>query len=165
ADVAVLRVRLNLPNDLPRLLVERDDPATGRIGEDHAIADRDAAPRLHTLPRVFPFGHAGRSIDRNNGAKRRFDVDHAVDNDGRALIIAAPNGISVESAGSAFDVVEPGGAKQTDVALVDLRQRRVVLVAQVAANFREVVVAGCTARRQGGRLARLGVVIAVDGVT
>jgi hypothetical protein len=57
-------------------------------------------------------------------ASAGLEVDHAVDDDGRALV-----GAGLEAA---LDLVEPSAAELLDVDARDLAQRRVVLVAEVS---------------------------------
>ena len=129
-DVAVALVLL-FPHHLAGGLVQRDHVVAGGQRVHLAIAHGHAATRLAAAAGVVaPLDHAGLAVHRMHAALRGFDEQHAVDGHGGALRIAG--------LGAAFQAGHPGGAQLAHVGLVDLGQRRVVLVAQVAAHLRKV---------------------------
>src|SRR5690606_5080381 len=133
-DVAVA-VDLALPDDLPGLLVERDDPVAPALGEDLAATDGDTAPgQGATGLLVAPLRHAGLAVDGDDVAQCGFDEDSAIDHHGCALAVARFE--------TTLDPVVPGTAELADVSAVDAGQCGVVLVAEVSTDLGEVLVAG-----------------------
>ncbi len=133
---------LLLPDDCAGLLVQRDDPVAAAVGIDLAVSDGDTAagqgaPRLP----VHPLRHPGATVDGKHIPRGRPDVEHAGDGHGRALVRAGRE--------ATLDPVDPGTADAADVAVVDAAQRRVVLVAVVSADLREVATAGGRRERSG----------------
>ena len=106
--------------------------------------------------RVLPFGDAGLAVDGDDVAERRLDVDHAIDDDRRALVGAGGH--------AAFDAVDPHRTEPPDAVLVDLAQRRVVLVAEVAADLGEVVIARRAAIREISGVTAAMTIIAVVAI-
>jgi hypothetical protein len=131
---------LLLPQHLAGLLTQRDDPAAAAVGEDHALADRDApAGQRASGLAVDPFRGPGGAVHGEYVAHRRLDVEDTVDRHRGALVGARGE--------AALDPVDPGGAELSDVVAPDPVQPRVVLVAEVAANLGKVLATGNGAAR------------------
>ncbi len=77
---------------------------------------------------------AGLRIERDDSGKRRGQVHHAVDDDGRGLERAPRT--SVLAVRNIAGVVFPRDLEPCDIAFVDLRQRRISLAAGIAAVMR-----------------------------
>ena len=110
-----------------------------------------ATPRRACVPRspaVLPLGDAGRAVDRDDVAQRRLDVEHAVDGDracsGCCRLVMPP---------SMWLTQAPPSCLMLPV-LIGV-ERRVVLVAEVAADLRKVGVAGGAAVVERGGTALL----------
>ena len=132
--IAVLGSRLHFPNHVAGVFVERDDVASACVSEDLPLTDRHTAACLHALARILPSGLSSRAVHGDHRTERRFNVDHAVDGDRRALVVACVD--------AAFDSIDPGATERANAARVDLGERRIVLIAEVSADLGKVVVAG-----------------------
>ncbi len=125
------RRELRPPHHGARELIERDERVARGRGKDLALGDRDAPVEiraaLQPTGRIPPLERAGPRVPGPDMA--RGQVHRAVDHDGRALHPASDR---------TFGMHHPGRAETTDVGPVDLRQRRVALIEEAAADVREV---------------------------
>ncbi len=99
----------------------------------------------------LPLHRAGLAVDGDHAADGRVDVDDAVDDDRRRLLadVVRARARSGRSRGCRRDARHPHRAQLLDVRLVDLGQRRVVLVAEIAAGLRVVLVARACSTTKG----------------
>ncbi len=137
------------PYLLARGLVERDHAVAACQREDLAIAGRDATPCARQAVDVvlpLPDGITRRAVDGDHAATRRVDVDHPVDDDGGGLL---PDVIGCRR--DRRHVRTPGGCEILQVLLRDLRQPRIVLVAEVATDGGHVGAGRFEARQPDGR--------------
>ena len=144
---AVRGLRLDHPDLLAGVLVEGDDPIAISERVDLAVPDGDAAPRAvrtEVLGRPLPVGLTGLAVDGDHLTVGRVDVDDPVGHDRRRLLTDV-----VGRGLDGRDVRAPDRPEFVEVLLPDLRQRRVVLVAQVAADGRHVGSGRRAARVEG----------------
>jgi hypothetical protein len=152
---------LHHPGLQSSVLVQRDHAIAAGKRVHLAVADRDAAARAAGVERgrrPLPLGDARGAVDRDDAPARRVEIDDPIDHDGRGLLAGVGGGGRLGR-----NVRPPYRPQPLDVRLVDLRQRRIALVAQVAAVGGIVLVAGRAAigERRGGRALAVAAAVAV----
>ena len=143
---AVIDHRVDLPDDLPALRVERVEHAVERTDHHLVLGERDAAiglitargpVRLHVHLRLEgPERLAGRGVERIDAAEIAAGVHHPVDHHRRRFLHA----VGVE-------VVGPGQAEPGGIALVDIGQAGMMAAPDVAAGIGPVVTSAAAAVR------------------
>ena len=139
-DIAARRLveRLDAPQELAILRIDREQAAVARRGENLAVAISDAADapagthpglragRIRDARIILPQQLAGLRVERVDHAVAGGEIEHAVHRQ--------RCGIGVER----VDVVIPGEAEPADVCLGDLGQWAIMLLAVVAAEAEPV---------------------------
>ena len=138
---------LHDPDDVAGVLVQRDHTVAGGERKDLAVTHRHAttgAARSEAVGggrrRPLPLDGAVLAVDGDDTAAGRIGIDHAVDDHRRGLLARGGRSRCRHRLGrrSRGHVELPRRAEILDVGLVDLRERRVILIAEVAADFRIV---------------------------
>jgi hypothetical protein len=123
---------LLLPDQFACGLIQRDHPVLRHVGEHFAFAHRNSAAKLGTVAWIEgPLDPAGLSIDGENFALGRLDVENSIYSHGSCLLELLGR--------STLEVVVPGAAQCSDVALIHLGEGRIILVAEISPDLWEVL--------------------------
>ena len=145
------------PDDVAGLLVERNHAVAGGERKDLAVTHRHATTGTtrseavrRNRRRPLPLHGTGLAVDGDDAAIGRIGIDHAVDDQGRGLLARGGGSRCGHRLGrrSRGHVEAPRRAEILDVGLVDLRERRVVLITEVAADLWIVRIGRRSRRRQ-----------------